>query len=81
MAEIKWADGFTCSKCSHTKYAFEEPREYVITDFEGNIVYRYRSKQTRLKLDLSPIKRNGVYVLNIRHGNLGTDQYRLIIDR
>ena len=81
MAEIKWADGFTCSKCSHTKYAFEEPREYVITDFMGTVVFSYRSKQTKLTLDISQIKRNGVYVLNITHGNLGKDQYQLIIDR
>lgn len=59
----------------------EETREYVLTDFEGNVVYRYQSKQTKLKLDIRSIKRKGLYVLNIRHGSLGTDQYRLIIDR
>jgi Reprolysin (M12B) family zinc metalloprotease/Secretion system C-terminal sorting domain len=60
---------------------FVEPREYVITDFMGTVVFSYQSKQTKLKLDISQIKRNGVYVLNIQHGGLGTDQYRLIIER
>ena len=49
--------------------------------FEDNVVYHYLSKQVRLKSGISPIKRNSVYVMNIRHGSLGTDQYKLIIER
>jgi len=63
------------------KQNFEEPREYVITDFMGTVVLSYQSKQTKLKLDISQVKREGVYVLNIKHGSLGTDRYRLIIER
>ncbi len=63
------------------KPVFEEARKYVITDFMGTMVFSYKSKQTKLKLDISGIKRNGTYVLNVTHGSLGTDQLRLIIDR
>ena len=77
--DISFIDRETGEMISQNK--FEEPREYVITDFEGIIVYRHQSKQASLKLDISTIKRDGVYVLNIRHGNLGTEQLRLVIDR
>ncbi len=77
--DISFVDRETSELISQKK--FEEPREYVITDFEGYIVYRHQSKQTNLKLDISQIKQNGLYVLNIKHGSLGTDRYRLIIER
>ncbi len=69
------------SRESGDQELFEKPREYMIVDAQGKTVYKYKSKQTDLKLDLSTIKNNGVYLLSIKQGNPGTSQLRFIIAR
>jgi len=68
------------SRESSDQELFKKPREYMIVDSQGKTVYKYESRQTNLKLDLSRIN-NGVYILNIKHGNLGTYHLRFIIAR
>lgn len=59
---------------------FEEERDYVITDFYGNTISSFTSYKTDLDIDLSQIN-NGLYVLTINHGSLGTDQHRFEVDK
>ncbi len=68
------------SRESGDQVLFKRPRGYMIVDSQGKTVYKYNSRQTNLILDLSRIK-NGVYILNIKYGNLGSYQFRFIIAR
>jgi len=59
---------------------FDKPREYMIVDTNGKTVYKLKSLQTNLILDLSGIK-NSVYILIIKHGNLGTYRRKFAVLR
>ena len=59
---------------------FEEERHYLITDFYGNTISSFKSNKTELDIDLSEIN-NGLYILTITHGSLGTEQYRFEVDK
>ena len=69
------------SQESEDQESFTQLREYIIIDFHGKTIFKYKSKQTNLKLDLRQIKYNGVYVLNIKNGNTPIFRHRFIISR
>lgn len=60
---------------------FDEERTYLISDLQGNAVKSFSSYKTNLEVNLTDIIKGGIYILNIDHGSLGTDQYRFIIDK
>ncbi len=60
---------------------FDEERNYLISDLQGNLVKSFNSYKTNLEVDITDIKKGGIYILNIVHGSLGTDQYRIVIDK
>ena len=60
---------------------FDKPREYLIIDSQGKSVFKYKSRQTNLRLDISRINQNGTYILSIKHRNSGIYGHRLIINR
>jgi len=60
---------------------FDEERTYLISDLQGNAVKSFSSYKTNLEVNLTDIIKGGIYILNIVHGSLGTDQYRFIIDK
>ncbi len=68
------------SQESSNQELFEEPREYMIVDTNGKTVYKLKSSQTNIILDLSGIK-NGFHILIIRHGNFDTFRRKFTILR
>jgi len=65
---------------SSNRELFEKPREYMIVDTNGKTVYKLKSSQTNIILDLSGIK-NGVHILIIKHGNFDTFRRKFTILR
>jgi len=68
------------SRESGDRELFEKPREYLIVDANGKTVYKFKSLQTNLIIDLSRIK-NGVHILIIKHGDLGTYRQKFTVLR
>lgn len=61
---------------------FELDIKYTIKDLDGSIVLINRSNLTKLTLDLSPINKRGVYILEVAGENADEFKaYRLLIDR
>ena len=61
---------------------FELDIKYTIKDLYGSIVLINRSNLTKLTLDLSPINKRGVYILEVAGENADEFKaYRLLIDR
>ena len=61
---------------------FELDIKYTIKDLDGSIVLTNRSNLTKLTLDLSPINKRGVYILEVAGENADEFKaYRLLIDR
>ena len=59
---------------------FEEERQYLITDFYGNTISVFKSYNTELDIDLREIN-NGLYIITITHGSLGTEQLRFEVSK
>lgn len=76
---IQFKNESTNLQVAETDFGYEV--EYTLTDFMGNIVFSKTSKKTKQKLNLSRVREEGIYVLTIKHGDKGSEQHRIVIDR